>query len=940
MDNVIAIGVGLALRAVIDILTDSDYRLTGTLIGLWEGFVLSHFLHKNPRNPNDAYLALATRFAIDFLLTNSLVRFALTGAWTLVGLLLADVAPSVWRETGLRHVYRALRKDVKAMMRSMPRWRIENDIQVPNITISNPVPGFLSRTPASSIVSSTRAAPPASPAPILQRRSTSGSPSSQVTPSVTNTLTREVLLGPSPALIHIDVDPDFPPSFNPDSPSHRPSLLSNSSDSDPSRHDPIPIPDDDRVHTAVPSHMQEQEQEQGPDLSVLDFTPPVAAFEITATSEIISPTPRAHMRTLPPIPDSEFDLSVHAPPVLPLESRPASRVRNLISTFSAGIWSQNTRTGVGEVDPDRGSDPGKVRAPPHQRAGSAGVLGQAQNQPTSSTQPNSTGHQASSKWEHSRLRHPEQIILSDGAAGIGGFAIRAGGQMPQRSGTPQAHSGSDGVRTSSALGLSTPLSLSQTPATLPNPTPATLPNPAPASAPQTKPPTPAPLRSKQTTPTLQPNLESSKAEPLSTTPAPALPSKTPTPAPLSRNHTPMPPSKTSTPRPKSRCTSPGLTSTSVRNPTDYDPANPIRPMPGLKSPSTEPDPIFPGAGACDGSATGEFNLLDTSCVDVDDDPPPPFKEFESPVHPRAANFGVGVDDRKGPGEQVAKGSRGEGAKGGAEEAGLEKVATGEGAIINQNIGDVNDVGGHKADEGTNENTETSQDAGDHTQGTGKNTPERAREKVENSQEQGTSQQDGDGNQGAGEGIQGAGRDNRVTGEDTKFASGDTHVAGGNTEDAGPSLKPEPTPLTQEQSEAETNRIAFLLKQVVRLETSRNKLKSSNVRGLSEIQTRLDLIPERIARANFADTPKDPSPAPEVSTPLGKTQSSVIEELANMIVDLLISRQDAGPIEVNVSFPSRSRQNILGGSLRKYVAENKFSLRSDSAEGQLVFVITV
>ncbi|KAG2123766.1 hypothetical protein DEU56DRAFT_707949, partial [Suillus clintonianus] len=85
MENVIAIGVGLALRAVIDILTDSDYRLTGTLVGLWEGFALSHFLQKNPRNPSDAYLALATRFAIDFMITNSIVRFFLTGAWTIVG---------------------------------------------------------------------------------------------------------------------------------------------------------------------------------------------------------------------------------------------------------------------------------------------------------------------------------------------------------------------------------------------------------------------------------------------------------------------------------------------------------------------------------------------------------------------------------------------------------------------------------------------------------------------------------------------------------------------------------------------------------------------------------------------------------------------------------------------------------------------------------------
>ncbi|KAG1871277.1 hypothetical protein DFJ58DRAFT_494075 [Suillus subalutaceus] len=458
--------------------------------------------------------------------------------------------------------------------------------------------------------------------------------------------------------------------------------------------------------------------------------------------------------------------------------------------------------------------------------------------------------------------------------------------------------------------------------------PATLSNPAPASAPQTKPPTPAP-QTKQTT--FQSNLTSGNAELRSTTPAPALPPKTPTPAPPSRTRTPIPPSKTSTSRPRSRCTSPGLTSTSVRN-TDYDPANPIRPMPGLKSPSTEPDPIFPGEGARDESAIGEFNLLDTG--DVYDDPPPPFKEFESPVNPRAANFGAGVDDRKESGEQVAEGSRSEGAKGVAKEKGLEEVATGEGAVINQNVAD--DVGGQEADEGTNENTETSQNAGDHNQDTGKNTPERTREKVENGPEQGTNKQDGKGNQAS---IQGAGRGSQVIGEDSKFASGDAHEAGGNTEDADPSLKPEPTPLTPEQSEAEANRVAFLLKQVTRLEASRTKLKSSDVQGLSEIQARLDLIQGRITRTNFADAPKDPSPAPEVSAPPGKP-SGVIEELANMIVNLLIDREDAGLIEVNVSFPSKSRQKTLGGPLREYVADNKFSLRSDPTDGHFVFVITV
>ncbi|OAX37356.1 hypothetical protein K503DRAFT_671445, partial [Rhizopogon vinicolor AM-OR11-026] len=85
MEHVIAIAAGLVLRTVIDFLTNDDHRLTSTLIGLWEGIMLSHFLQKNPRDSNDAYLALATRFAIDFMLTSSVFRFALTGVWTVVG---------------------------------------------------------------------------------------------------------------------------------------------------------------------------------------------------------------------------------------------------------------------------------------------------------------------------------------------------------------------------------------------------------------------------------------------------------------------------------------------------------------------------------------------------------------------------------------------------------------------------------------------------------------------------------------------------------------------------------------------------------------------------------------------------------------------------------------------------------------------------------------
>lgn len=528
----------------------------------------------------------------------------------------------------------------------------------------------------------------------------------------------------------------------------------------------------------MPSHMQEQEQG---DLSVLNITPSVAVLEITATPEIISPTPRARIEILPHISDSEIDLSIHAPPVPPPELRPASRVRSLISTFGGGISSQNARTGVGEAGLDRGPGLGNVRAPSHQRVSSAGMSGQAA---TPGNQSNSTRQQTGSTWPNSMLRHPEQTIPSDGAAGVGGFAIRTGGEMPQHSGTPQAHSGSDGVHTSSALGLNTPPS--------PSNTRSALTNPAPASAPQTKPPTPTPTPlARQTTQDLQPNLTSSNAaEPRSTTPAPALPSKTPTPAPalpskpptpapLSRTHTPILPSKIPTPKPpKSRCTSPDPTSTSVRNLTDYDPANPIRTMPGLKSPPTEPDSIFPGPGARS-QAVEQFDPLDTGVVDTYDDPPPPFKEFESPVHPRGANFGASVDDGKGAGEQVAEGLKSEGAKGGAEAEGLVDVAIGgEGTITNKNIGDVGDVSGHDSGEGGRGTNGTSQDAGDHARGAmGPIQEEGAQEKGKDSQEQEKSEQVREGNQGAID-------ESQATCGDANLASGDTQVAGDDNQGAG------------------------------------------------------------------------------------------------------------------------------------------------------------
>ena len=136
----------------------------------------------------------------------------------------------------------------------------------------------------------------------------------------------------------------------------------------------------------------------------------------------------------------------------------------------------------------------------------------------------------------------------------------------QRSGTPRDQFGP--ARANSALGLTTTLPLFNASAPPPKPKSS-------ASVPYIKPPTPAP-QTRLTTPALYPSSEK-----------PALRSKTPTPA---------PPSKITTPKSGCPTADPSTTNrTSAAPPTDYNPAEPVRPMPGLKSPSTEPDSIFGGA---------------------------------------------------------------------------------------------------------------------------------------------------------------------------------------------------------------------------------------------------------------------------------------------------------------------------------------------------------
>ncbi|KII92837.1 hypothetical protein PLICRDRAFT_63073, partial [Plicaturopsis crispa FD-325 SS-3] len=84
MDSIYAIGLGLSLRFVIDTLSHHDVRLSGSLVGLWEGVVLYHFVEKMPRS-FDPYVGFGVRLFVDFLFTESVAKLTVVMLWTGLG---------------------------------------------------------------------------------------------------------------------------------------------------------------------------------------------------------------------------------------------------------------------------------------------------------------------------------------------------------------------------------------------------------------------------------------------------------------------------------------------------------------------------------------------------------------------------------------------------------------------------------------------------------------------------------------------------------------------------------------------------------------------------------------------------------------------------------------------------------------------------------------
>ncbi|KAI0779419.1 hypothetical protein C8Q74DRAFT_1258812 [Fomes fomentarius] len=111
MDNLFAIGVGLGLRALIDVVTKHNHRVNGSLVGLWEGAVLRHFISKYPSSL-DPYVAYGFRLLVDLLWTSSYVRLLIVVLWTFMGILLSDVGLDLYADRRIRRLMRSVRHTV------------------------------------------------------------------------------------------------------------------------------------------------------------------------------------------------------------------------------------------------------------------------------------------------------------------------------------------------------------------------------------------------------------------------------------------------------------------------------------------------------------------------------------------------------------------------------------------------------------------------------------------------------------------------------------------------------------------------------------------------------------------------------------------------------------------------------------------------------------
>ncbi|KAJ7105407.1 hypothetical protein C8R43DRAFT_1114498 [Mycena crocata] len=153
MDGVYSIVAGLLLRVVVDAATFHNVKLSGTLVGLWEGVVVLHYVKKAPTS-TDPYLAYGVRLFVDFLVTESIFKLVVVLLWSTMGMVLADVAPEVWVDTGLKRQWSRFRRDIYRSARMFNKRRTTTVRFVSAPTIA-PTMASSSRSTVSSVGSTT-----------------------------------------------------------------------------------------------------------------------------------------------------------------------------------------------------------------------------------------------------------------------------------------------------------------------------------------------------------------------------------------------------------------------------------------------------------------------------------------------------------------------------------------------------------------------------------------------------------------------------------------------------------------------------------------------------------------------------------------------------------------------------------------------------------------
>ncbi|KAL6300455.1 hypothetical protein BKA93DRAFT_829049 [Sparassis latifolia] len=175
MDNLFAIGVGLALRAVIDSITHHNHRVNGSLVGLWEGAVLHHFLAKFPSS-FDPYVAFGFRLFIDLLVTESLTRMTIVILWTGLGMLLSDLGVDMWADKRVRRLWRRIRHAspfyISSSSNKVPTGNSVSRVQFLHIPTNSTVTSNTARSPQSPQDSQASLRSRDPPSPSFRRPST------------------------------------------------------------------------------------------------------------------------------------------------------------------------------------------------------------------------------------------------------------------------------------------------------------------------------------------------------------------------------------------------------------------------------------------------------------------------------------------------------------------------------------------------------------------------------------------------------------------------------------------------------------------------------------------------------------------------------------------------------------------------------------------------